>query len=89
MFSERHGQIGSVPTPWPSWLIAAHPERAGPADVSSFLSGLTTYVTAFDSEESRATKNVPFIVEKFGYPQEDIEVCLPNILTPSRRGLGY
>ena len=69
-----------MPTPWPSWLIAAHPERAVPADVSSFLNSLTTYVTAFDSEESRATKNVPFIIERFGYPKEDIEVSLPIAL---------
>ncbi|KJA26243.1 hypothetical protein HYPSUDRAFT_213291 [Hypholoma sublateritium FD-334 SS-4] len=74
--------IGSVPTPWPSWLIAAHPERAAPADVSGFLNGLTTYVTAFDSEEARATKNVPFIVEKFGYPKEDIEAWLKTVNYP-------
>lgn len=63
-----------MPTPWPSWLIAAHPERASADAVAAFLNGLTGYVTAFNSEESRTNKNVPFIVEKFGYPREDIEV---------------
>ena len=66
-------QIGSVPTPWPSWLIAAHPERA-PADaLRPFLSTLTGYVREFDSQEKRAGPNVEFIKDKFGYPEEDIE----------------
>ena len=66
-------QIGSVPTPWPSWLIAAHPERA-PADaLRPFLSTLTGYVREFNSQERRAGPNVEFIKDKFGYPEEDIE----------------
>jgi hypothetical protein len=67
-------QIGSVPTPWPSWLIAAHPERTSPEAVTAFLTRLSTFVRAFDSEESRVQKNVDFIKENFGYPAEDIEV---------------
>jgi len=74
--------IGSVPTPWPSWLIAAHPERAESKAVSTFLDGLTTFVNDFNSEESRATKNVVFIEAKFGYPQEDIEAWLKTVGYP-------
>ncbi|TDL25707.1 periplasmic binding protein-like II [Rickenella mellea] len=67
--------IGSVPTPWPSWLIAAHPspDRAPPVAVRTFLANLTTYVRAFDSDEKRAKANVEFIREKFGYPESDIK----------------
>ena len=69
-------QIGSVPTPWPSWLIAAHPspDRAPKEAVRAFLNSLTSYVTDFDSQESRASANVPFIQKTWGYPETDIEV---------------
>lgn len=63
-----------MPTPWPSWLIAAHPERA-PADaLRPFLGTLSTYVREFNSEANRAGPNVEFIKDKFGYPEEDIQV---------------
>ena len=32
------------------------------------------YVVAFNSDKSRATKNVAFIEENFGYLKKDIEV---------------
>ena len=73
-------QIGSVPTPWPSWLIAAHPTRA-PADaLKPFLATLTTYVRAFDSAEKRELADVEFIKDKFGYPEEDIKVRTPDFV---------
>ncbi|KIK10191.1 hypothetical protein K443DRAFT_81656 [Laccaria amethystina LaAM-08-1] len=74
--------IGSVPTPWPSWLIAAHPERTSPEAVTAFLTRLSTFVRAFDSEESRVQKNVDFIKENFGYPAEDIEAWLKTVSYP-------
>ncbi|KAF8169757.1 hypothetical protein BJ912DRAFT_912578 [Pholiota molesta] len=74
--------IGSVPTPWPSWLIAAHPERASTETTNAFLEGLTKYVIDFDSEKSRASKDVPFIVSKFGYPKEDVEAWLKTVKYP-------
>ncbi|KAK7690681.1 hypothetical protein QCA50_005780 [Cerrena zonata] len=74
--------IGSVPTPWPSWMIAAHPTRAPSDLVKPFLSTLTTYVTAFDSEEKRAQDNVEFIKDKFGYPEEDINAWLKTVGYP-------
>jgi hypothetical protein len=65
-----------VPTPWPSWLIAAHPsqERAPTDEVRAFLVALSTYVVSFDAPENRAGPNVEFIKETFGYPEEDISV---------------
>jgi len=75
-------KIGSVPTPWPSWLIAAHPERASSQDVIAFLTGLTAYVQEFDSEESREKRNVPFIKDKFGYSEEDIKEWMKNVSYP-------
>lgn len=56
-------QIGSVPTPWPSWLIAAHPsaERVAPEALSSFITKLSEHVRAFDSAQSRAGPNVEVI----------------------------
>lgn len=74
--------IGSVPTPWPSWLIAAHPERASADALRAFLNTLTTYVRAFDSAEKRSGPNVEFIKEKFGYPEEDIKAWLETVGYP-------
>ncbi|KAF5327491.1 hypothetical protein D9619_004421 [Psilocybe cf. subviscida] len=74
--------IGSVPTPWPSWLIAAHPERAQAPEATQFLAGLTKFVNDFNSEAARASKNVPFIEEHFGYPKQDIEAWLKTVGYP-------
>lgn len=68
-------KIGSVPTPWPSWLIAASPTRASPELLDTFLQTLTRYVVEFGSVDARAGKSVDFIKDKFGYPEEDIKVC--------------
>jgi hypothetical protein len=67
-------QIGDVPTPWPSWLIAAHPTRTRASDVTQFLKSLSGYVWSFSSPEQRAGPSVEFIKEKFGYPEEDVKV---------------
>jgi len=74
--------IGSVPTPWPSWLIAGHPDRAFPDATNFFMARLTDYIVAFNSEESRAKKNVAFIEEKFGYSKKDIEAWLKTVSYP-------
>ena len=68
-------QIGSVPTPWPSWFIAAHPsaDRAPTDELSSFLKTLSTYVGRFKSANNR-TSTLEFIKDKFGYQTEDIKV---------------
>ncbi|CAG8591497.1 1806_t:CDS:2 [Acaulospora colombiana] len=43
--------IGLVPTPWPSWMIAAHtsPKRAPLVEVREFLAKLNIYVQTFSS----------------------------------------
>ncbi|TFK75182.1 periplasmic binding protein-like II [Pluteus cervinus] len=76
--------IGSVPTPWPSWMIAAHPSpgRAPKEAVKTFLQGLTKYINSFNSEAGRAGANQEFIKEKFGYPLEDIEAWLLTVGYP-------
>ncbi|PAV16225.1 periplasmic binding -like II [Pyrrhoderma noxium] len=76
--------IGSVPTPWPSWLIAAHPNpsRAPPEALSAFLSGLSQYVRAFNSPEARETRDVAFIKERFGYAEKDIREWLATVDYP-------
>ncbi|KAI0254945.1 periplasmic binding protein-like II [Lactifluus subvellereus] len=76
--------IGSVPTPWPSWLIAAHPsqDRAPSHELRDFLQTLSSYVVAFDASETRAGPNVEFIKEKFGYPEEDIRAWLETVTYP-------
>lgn len=68
--------MGSVPTPWPSWLIAAHPsqDRAPSRELRAFLEALTTYVSSFDAPDNRAGPNVDFIKETFGYHEEDVRV---------------
>lgn len=76
--------IGSVPTPWPSWLIAAHPsqERAPTHDLRTFLETLSTYVVSFDAPENRARPNVEFIKETFGYREKDIGAWLQTVRYP-------
>ncbi|KAI9511851.1 periplasmic binding protein-like II [Russula earlei] len=76
--------IGSVPTPWQSWLIAAHPsrDRAPSHELRAFLETLSTYVVAFDAPEKRAGPNVEFIKETFGYPEEDIVAWLKTVGYP-------
>ena len=65
-----------MPTPWPSWLIAAHSsqECAPTHEVRAFLEALSTYVVSFDAPDKRAGPNVEFIKETFGYREEDIGV---------------
>ena len=64
-----------MPTPWPSWMIAAHPTRASDDALRTFLNELSGFVRTFNSEEKRAKDDVEFIKEKFGYPEEDVKVC--------------
>ncbi|KIK62951.1 hypothetical protein GYMLUDRAFT_83972 [Collybiopsis luxurians FD-317 M1] len=73
--------IGSVPTPWPSWLVAAQPSADAEA-LKEFLTTLSNYVRAFDSADSRATKNVEFIKSAFGYGEEDIKAWMKTVGYP-------
>ncbi|KAG8789978.1 hypothetical protein FRC12_013032 [Ceratobasidium sp. 428] len=73
--------IGSVLTPWPSWLIAAHPspERAEPGALRSFLGQLTIYARKFDEQEQREQADVEFIRERFGYQEKDVRDWLKTV----------
>ncbi|KIY69088.1 hypothetical protein CYLTODRAFT_373274 [Cylindrobasidium torrendii FP15055 ss-10] len=73
--------IGSVPTPWPSWLVAAQPKTPA-EDIKQFLASLSGYVSAFDLPENRASKDVEFIKSRFGYPEEDIVAWLKTVGYP-------
>ncbi|KAF8959505.1 hypothetical protein BDZ97DRAFT_1837445 [Flammula alnicola] len=60
--------IGSVPTPWPSCR-------------QRILGGLTTYVTEFNSEESRAKKNVGLLRRSLvSYPKSCSEIPMKVVL---------
>ncbi|KAH0833041.1 hypothetical protein J3R83DRAFT_12032 [Lanmaoa asiatica] len=74
--------IGEVPTPWPSWLIAAHPTRTAPFDVREFLDTLSGHVRTFASPEHRAGPSVAFIQQTFGYPEEDVKAWLQAVAYP-------
>jgi len=76
--------IGSVPTPWPSWLIAAHPSstRAPPDVLRNFLATLSKYVRSFSDVSNRAGPSLEFIKDKFGYPEEDIKAWLETVNYP-------
>jgi len=71
--------IGSVPTPWASWMIAAHPVRASADALKSFLSGLSAYVRDFDTPAKREKDDVDFIHKAFGYPKDDIVAWLKTV----------
>ncbi|KAI5122898.1 hypothetical protein M0805_007576 [Coniferiporia weirii] len=77
--------IGSVLTPWPSWLIAAHPnpDRAPPAALRAFLATLSEYVRAFDASDAREAADVAFIKERFGYEETDIKEWLKTVSYPA------
>jgi hypothetical protein len=69
-------QIGSVFTPWPSWLIAAHPstDRAPTDDLNRFLEALSKYVNRFKAADN-LNASLEFLKDKFKYQaEEDIKV---------------
>ncbi|KAJ3720784.1 hypothetical protein DFJ43DRAFT_1004667 [Lentinula guzmanii] len=73
--------IGSVPTPWPSWLVAAQPS-ANTEALKQFLTTLSSYVSSFKSTERQETNNVEFIQSKFGYGEEDIKAWMKTVDYP-------
>ncbi|KAF8126901.1 periplasmic binding protein-like II [Boletus edulis] len=74
--------IGQVLTPWPSWLIAAHPTRAAPSDLCAFLNGLSGCVRAFASPEHCAGPSAAFIQQTFGYAEDDVKAWLQAVTYP-------
>lgn len=78
--------IGSVPTPWPSWSIAASTPTLASSkfEVRTFLESLQGFVQHFDSPEARAEENVAFIQQEFGYEKADVEAWLDTVGYESR-----
>ncbi|GAA5940137.1 hypothetical protein JCM3775_007274 [Rhodotorula graminis] len=79
--------IGSVPTPWHSWVLVAPPSTTSPTSpllpvLQSFLSNLTTSIQAFNAPEARKTSSKEFIEGHFGYPTEDVEAWLAQVDYP-------
>ncbi|KAJ7707582.1 periplasmic binding protein-like II [Mycena rosella] len=68
--------IGSIPTPWPSWLIAAHPSpsRAPPEALRTFMAALSGYVRAFDSAANRAGPNLEAWLKTVAYPEDCLAI---------------
>ncbi len=70
--------IGNVPTPWPSWSIAANTEildgSAHESALDEFLQKLREAVDQFLQPEA-IEKELPhkFVVDNFGYKREDVD----------------
>ncbi|KAF8340517.1 periplasmic binding protein-like II [Cantharellus anzutake] len=74
--------IDSVPTPWPSWMIAAQtkdPSESEPFDflVSNWLESLTVYINRFTTADTAI--QVKYIKDTFGYKEEDIRSWLITV----------
>lgn len=75
--------IDHVLTPWSSWLIVATPSTiATPAPLQAFLANLTKSIHAFDDPLARSTTSKEFIMDHFGYPEEDVESWLGTVTYP-------
>jgi len=74
--------IGSVITPWPSWMIAASP-NVDAAELSSLLDSLSASVREFDSVESRQGSNIDYIINKFKYDRSDVQSWLTTVKYPT------
>ncbi|GAK62244.1 periplasmic binding protein-like II [Moesziomyces antarcticus] len=91
--------IGSVPTPWPSWTIAASTNTAlaegdaRGAVLAEFLTRLQQSIHEFANPDTRASgKAKQFIVNHHGYKEEDVESWLNTVRwadeqTPNPEGL--
>lgn len=79
--------IGSVPTPWHSWVLVAPPSTTSFSSpllpvLQSFLLNLTTSIQAFNTPEARKGSSKDFIAGHFGYPPEDVEAWLAQVDYP-------
>lgn len=74
--------IDFIPTPWPSWAIAATPST-DKQTLDAFLEKLTVSVRKFDSVEARAKDDVDFVVKQFGYEEEDVKNWLMTVKYPT------
>ncbi|SAM69311.1 uncharacterized protein UBRO_00663 [Ustilago bromivora] len=93
--------IGSVPTPWPSWTIAASSNTALKSDdgrsgkLNEFLDKLQESIKQFANPETRKNGEAKkFIVNLHKYKEEDVESWLQTVRwaceeTPNPEGLKF
>ncbi|BGP18416.1 hypothetical protein JCM10213_001663 [Rhodosporidiobolus nylandii] len=79
--------IGSVPTPWHSWVLVAPPRTTAPDSplrpiLQHFLTNLTSSIQAFDAKDAREGSSKEFIKGHFGYPEEDVQAWLKQVSYP-------
>ncbi|BGP51956.1 hypothetical protein JCM10450v2_007916 [Rhodotorula kratochvilovae] len=79
--------IGSVPTPWHSWVLVAPPSATAPSSpllpvLQSFLTNLTASIHAFNAPEARKGPSKEYIQGHFGYPEEDVRAWLEQVDYP-------
>lgn len=78
-------KIGEVPTPWPSWTIAASTKTALASGASrtlldDFLHRLQGAIEDFTSEASlREGRPEEFIIKELGYQRKDVEDWLKTV----------
>lgn len=78
-------KIGEVPTPWPSWTIAASTNTAlaslpSRALLDDFLHRLQGAIVDFTSQESlRESRPEEFIIKELGYQRKDVEDWLKTV----------
>lgn len=71
--------IGSVPTPWPSWTIAAS-TSVDDALLSTFLTRLHEAIQAFANPDTRASgAAADWIVNHHGYQRADVLAWLDTV----------
>ncbi|KAK0559879.1 hypothetical protein OC844_004121 [Tilletia horrida] len=72
--------IGSVPTPWPSWTIAASADVASSPELKEFLTKLQGYMSSFATPERVADGSAStYIQSEFKYDKEDVETWLDSV----------
>ncbi|GAA5973472.1 hypothetical protein JCM11641_006480 [Rhodosporidiobolus odoratus] len=79
--------IGSVPTPWHSWVLVATPSTTASTSpllpiLENFLTNLNTSIQSFDAQSARETTSKEFIKGHFGYPEEDVKAWLEQVSYP-------
>lgn len=79
--------IGSVPTPWHSWVLVAPPSTTSPPSpllpvLQSFLANLTESIHAFNAPAAREGASKELIKGHFGYPEEDVKAWLAQVDYP-------
>ncbi|KAK0549539.1 hypothetical protein OC845_003077 [Tilletia horrida] len=72
--------IGNVPTPWPSWTIAASSDIATSPELAEFLSQAQTFMSDFATPDKVADGSASaFIQDHFKYEKKDVDTWLDSV----------